>query len=315
MSVTAGVEEMGSAPASHASDPAHDQTDGVGRRKALLFALQNRVADIVSHIAMGPATIPPLATSPAVAVTRSMSSPSVCSFSSTLGKNRSPIRFGVEAVDRRLPAEGFAAQSVNEFKSASVKDAATTLTLMLTLAARSPPGPVLLVVSGRAGIEHGLPYGPGIDDLGLCPQRLLVAQAPRLADALWTIEEGLRSGALAAVAGLLDTRGQAIGIVPARRLVLAADEGQTPCLLMTGSESPGVNVAHSRWRVAARPSAPHPFDPSAPGARRCRLELERCRHGPSGLGWLIEWDEDGRLLETMEEVPRLTKQSAQRGTP
>jgi hypothetical protein len=108
----------------------------------------------------------------------------------------------------------------------------------------------------------------------------------------------LRSGALAAVLGIMDVGKGAIGVMPARRLVLAADEGRTPCLLLTGASSQGLNVAHTRWRVAVRPSAPHPLVAASPGARRCALTLERCRHGPSNVTWQIEWGESGlRLAE------------------
>ena len=242
-----------------------------------------------------------------------VASPSVCHFFSAAPAGPhdcpEPLRFGIAAIDGRLPAGGLAAASLNEFKPAAPRDAATALTLALTLAARAAPAhrPLLLVLLGRAGAEHGLPYGPGLACLGLDPCRLLVVQAPRLADALWALEEGLRSGVLAAAAGLLDTSRQAIGIVPARRLVLAADEGGTPCLLITSADSPGINVAHSRWRVEALASAPHPLDRAAPGARRCALRLERCRHGPADLSWRIEWGAGGLLMEAGAQAPGIAQ--------
>ena len=230
--------------------------------------------------------------------------PSVCPFSSPgLRPGPPPLTFGLAAIDKRLPSGGLAANSLNEFKPGSARDAGTALALALTVAARAGPScagpsrrPLLMVLSGRAGAEHGLPYGPGLARLGLDPGRLLIAEAPRLADALWALEEGLRSGALAAVLGLMDGGKGSIGMMPARRLVLAADEGRTPCLLLTGASGEGISVAHSRWRAAARPSAPHPLAAASPGAWRCALTLERCRHGPSDVTWQIEWGEDGLQL-------------------
>ena len=224
-----------------------------------------------------------------------------------------PLAFGIEAIDGRLPFGGLAPCGLNEVKPCLPRDAGTALVLALTVAARAAPlsRPLLMVLSGRAGAEHGLPYGPGLARLGLDPRRLLIAQAPRTADALWTLEEALRSGALAAVLGLLDTGKGAIGVMPARRLVLAADEGRTPCLLLTGASGEGLNVAHTRWRIGALPSRPHPLIAAAPGARRCALTLERCRHGPSGLTWQVEWQGSKlQLAQTSERRKEVVSKNA-----
>lgn len=258
------------------------------------------------------------------------SPPSICSFSAPAPPScaagapplETSIAFGIAAIDARLPQGGLAAHGLNEFKPGSAYDSGTALALMLTLAARmlAPSRPLLIVLYGRAEAEHGLPYGPGLRQLGLAADLALIARAPRQADALWALEEGLRSGALGAVLGLMDTGKSAIGVLPARRLVLAAHEGGTPCLLLTGAATQGLNVAHSRWRIAARPSAPHPFDPAAPGPRRCAVTLERCRHGPSNLSWTIEWQEarEGagvrmRLVDDRTDRAPLTLDRSSRG--
>lgn len=306
-SLPSGLEGANLAPLPYAATPGLYQADGAGQRKALLFALRGRIADIVPRAATGSTAMPQQAAYPAAASPGGMvRTPSVCSFSPAEPRD-DPKRlgFGIAAIDGRLPAGGLAAASLNEFKPATPRDAATVLALTLTLAARAgfSRRPLLLVLSGRTGAEHGLPYGPGLVRLGLDPGRLLVAQAPQLADALWALEDGLRSGVLAAVIGLIDTGRRAIGLVPARRLVLAANEGGTPCLLMTGADGESISVAHSRWRVQTLPSAPHPLDPAAPGARRCTLRLERCRHGPAGLDWGVEWSDAGQLIEAGARPP------------
>jgi protein ImuA len=132
--------------------------------------------------------------------------------------------------------------------------------------------------------ELGRPYGPGLRRLGLDPAALILAEPARRADALWAAEEGLRSGALAAVTGPLDLPGER----EARRLVLAARSSQTPCLLLTTHSRPGVQAAHTRWRIAAERGPPHPFLLEAPGAACWRLVLERCREGPGGGEWRVE---------------------------
>ena len=198
-----------------------------------------------------------------------------------------PLAFGIAAIDGRLPGRGLDPHGLHELKPLGARDAGPTLTLALALAGRrvSLHRPLLLVLGGRASTEHGLPYGPGLGALGLDPARLLIVTAARTADALWALEEGLRARALGCVLGLLET----VGGMSARRLVLAAGEGATPCLLLTAPGKEGIGVAHTRWRAGSLASAPHPFDAAAPGAARCQLTLERCRAGPSDLAWTLEW--------------------------
>lgn len=72
-----------------------------------------------------------------------------------------------------------------------------------------------------------LPYAPGLQHAGIDVQRILVARCRRAVDVFWTLEQALRSGACAAVAGwcgTADTR-------RLRRLQLAAESGQALALL------------------------------------------------------------------------------------
>src|SRR5215470_3263009 len=51
------------------------------------------------------------------------------------------------------------------------------------------------------GIENGAPYGPGLDDLGLAPERLVTVAAAKSRDVLWAMEEALRCRAVGTVIG------------------------------------------------------------------------------------------------------------------
>ena len=152
--------------------------------------------------------------------------------------------------------------------------------------------PWLLVATAAVSREIGMAYGPGLADFGAEPARLLLVEARSHSDGVAALEEGLRSGALAGVLGLLDQ----VSVTEARRLQLAADGTATPCLLVSGHKSPPASVARNRWRVATRPSAPHPFDPRAPGRRRWQLTLERSQRGPAGRSWSVEWCDEARRL-------------------
>lgn len=125
----------------------------------------------------------------------------------------------------------------------------------------------------------GLPYGPGLVRLGIDPDRLILALAARRIDLLWTMEESLRSGAVAVVMG----EGVTTDLTASRRLQLAAEAGNAAALLLSAETH--ASVALTRWRIAAAPSADGPYRP------RWRVRLDRCRGGAPGE-WMVDWDDE-----------------------
>src|SRR5579875_185666 len=139
------------------------------------------------------------------------------------------------------------------------------------LAGRS--GFVLWCTPDQALRERGALYGPGLAAGGLDPVRLVVVNPRQARDALWTLEEALRSGACAVAIGELE----ALPPIAARRLQLAAEAHGAAALVLLPLRAQGAAVGVTRWRVTAAPS----------GA--WRVELVRCRSGASGT-WLVEWN-------------------------
>jgi protein ImuA len=137
--------------------------------------------------------------------------------------------------------------------------------------------------------------------MGLEVGRLILVEARTDKDALWAVEETLRSEArpamvAGAVAGGLD-------LTSSRRLNLAAAPQRTPLVLLCSSKSAGTSAAATRWRIAAAPAARDRF--GAIAAPRWHIALERSRLGSrqgSPIGrrmdrrmdrpgaWLIEWN-------------------------
>ncbi len=138
--------------------------------------------------------------------------------------------------------------------------------------AASPPR-ILWCTTQAASGETGRLYGPGLARFGLDASCFIIVETARAAEALWAMEEGLKSGAVSLVIGCLDEA----ALTPARRLSLAAQERATPCLLITNARTPAAAATATRWRIGPEPSAPHPFDPRAPGPLRWGISLERCR--------------------------------------
>jgi protein ImuA len=126
---------------------------------------------------------------------------------------------------------------------------------------------------------------------GAPPERLIWVRAQKEDQALWALEEALKSGA--AAGGLATVEHPAF--VATRRLEFAARTGEARGVLVRASLAEDLSAARRRWRIAARPSSLGPFDAAAPGSVRLRAELTRRRDGPPGAWDLEQDDETGRL--------------------
>ena len=94
--------------------------------------------------------------------------------------------------------------------------------------------------------DHGRLYGHGLSALGLDPERLILVETARRNDTLWAIEEALRSGAPAAVVGIIDK----LDLKFSQRLHLAALDCGLPLLLLRPAHNLESSAAATRWRVA-----------------------------------------------------------------
>jgi protein ImuA len=230
---------------------------------------------------------------------------------------------GASEIDGWLPERRLDAASLTEIKPETYGDGPAALTFALLLAARrmsassaghagrprragrvagtpipNLPAPCLptqrLIVwcwPTRMAREAGGLYGPGLATLGIDPVQVLLVEGANTAETLWAMEESLGSGAAAIVVGCVD----AVALTPARRLALAAQAHRTPGLLVTAARSAVTPATFARWRIAGCPSAPHPFDPVAPGAARFAMTLERCRGTAADVAPLfrtVEWSHE-----------------------
>jgi len=135
--------------------------------------------------------------------------------------------------------------------------------------------------------ERGRLFGWGAAGLGLARDRLMLVVAEREPQVLWAMEEALKSGAVAGAVGCAT----APPFVATRRLDFAAKAGGATAVLLRTNAANDLSAARLRWRIAAAASAPHAFDPRAPGAARMTAELARHRGGPLG-SWILEQDDE-----------------------
>jgi protein ImuA len=198
---------------------------------------------------------------------------------------------GLAEIDRHLPQTGLAADGVHEIAPAAYGDMPAALGFAAALGVRRLQGdpaderPVLWCRLSAEAREWGRLYGHGLEALGLARQRLLTVTLSRPDAILWTIEEALKSTALA---GVIADVGSSLDLTAVRRLMLAANRGRTPAVLLFPAPPQGATAARSRWIVAANASVPPPFDDKAPGAPAWSLRLVRCRGGRPGQ-WFVEW--------------------------
>ena len=185
------------------------------------------------------------------------------------------------------PGRGFPppASLLEEIAAARPRDRAAGLAFALARVPEDDSRPLLLVLPGDWRRDWGLPCPQGI-----AAPDLLIVLPRRAEDALWAMEQALRSGACAAAIGAIE---QAT-LTQTRRLDVAAREGGAAAILLR-RHGDGLSAARRRWRIAAAPSARHAWDARAPGALRLRADLVRRRDGAQG-SWLMEQeDATGRL--------------------
>lgn len=204
-----------------------------------------------------------------------------------------PLALGVTDIDAAL-AGGLTRAALHEL-SASAMHLGAAGGFALTLAAlASEQGKETLWIATDFGmLETGALYGPGLDQIGLDTERLLVVRVARPIDALFAAEEALKCRALSAVVAELS--GEA-DLTATRRLGLAAREGDALGVLLRHKLSDAPSAAFTRWQVATAPSVPDEL--GGLGATAFRLLLTRNRRGPCGA-WTLTWNHHERTFSAL----------------
>ncbi len=188
---------------------------------------------------------------------------------------------GLAGIDRALPGGGLPRGCLHELYGEPCQAAAQGFAVALLGR--------LLAASGHGvwiGPRDEL-FGPGLAELGLAPERLLVVRARARAARLWALEEALHSPGLVAALAEIDR----LSLIQSRRLQLAAEaKGVCALLLRPLAAAAGLSVALTRWRITALGSRGEGRRDLGPP--RWRVELVRCRGGQTGV-WQIEWRRGG----------------------
>jgi protein ImuA len=214
-----------------------------------------------------------------------------------------PWTVGLAPVDSHLGAHGLARSRLHDISPEAYGDMPAAMGFALALALRrladaGERRPLLWCRLAFAEREYGRLYGHGLEALGLPRDRFITVTLRKPAGLLWTMEEALKSGALAVVLGdALDA-----DLTATRRLSLAAQAGKTAGLVVFKT-APAATASHTRWRIAAAASRPPPYDPRAPGPPAWSVELTRARSGRPGA-WTLEWHHATHRFDLVPGLPR-----------
>jgi protein ImuA len=149
---------------------------------------------------------------------------------------------------------------------------------------------VIWIAEDLSLAENGAPYGPGLDGIGIAPERLIVVAAACARDVLWVMEEALRCRAIGVVIGELRPHG--IDQVATRRLSLAAAGGGALGLILRTAPDAEPSAAATRWIVGAASSSQRGGSNErlhAAGSPCLTAQLVRNRRGHLGA-WILEWN-------------------------
>jgi protein ImuA len=156
--------------------------------------------------------------------------------------------------------------------------------------------PIFWVQDRLSAKEAGVPYLPGII------RPFVMVHLSRPDEVLVAMEEGLRSGGLAAVVGEVWGAPSCLDFTATRRLVLRAEAMGVACWLIRRGAVPDLSAARNRWRVASLPSALHADDPLAPGDARWQVDLFRSRFADPGI-WVARYDRAADRVDFIAAVP------------
>ncbi|MGH7006300.1 MAG: ImuA family protein [Alphaproteobacteria bacterium] len=209
--------------------------------------------------------------------------------------------FGDDAIDRVFRA-GMQRGALHEILASEAGDAgaATGFAVALALrAAASDHSPILWVEEDFAAREHGFPYAPGLHDIGLDPQRLILVRCACPQDVLRAASDGLGIRGIGAVIVAPWSDPKCLDLTASRKLLLTAQQTDVPAFLLRLGALPSDNAAVTRWLIRAAPS--RSSGANAPGQAVFDAALIRNRQGMTGQ-WTVQWESDDHVFRQVEPV-------------
>jgi len=201
------------------------------------------------------------------------------------------------AIDAAFPNRTFPLAAVHELWAPAPEAVAASSGFMTGLmAALMRPKGVAVWISTRRTV-----FPPALKAFGIKPDRVLFVEVPREREALWAMEEALKSPALTAVVGEL----RDISFTASRRLQLAVEQSQVTGFIINRAAKPTTTACVSRWRITSLPSETPDALPGI-GLPQWRVELLRIRNGRPGV-WQVQWQKN-RFVIAPDQPPATSDQ-------
>jgi len=203
---------------------------------------------------------------------------------------------GLRTLTKAFPRGQFPTGAVHEFLSSAREDGAATAGFVGALMAplMREGGVCIWVSTGRTVFPAALKR------FGVEPHRIVFVDLRREKDALYAMEEALKTEGLGVVVGEI----RDLDFTASRKLQLAVEKSRvTGLLLRHQPRQMGTVAAVARWRISATASEPEAGMPGV-GAPRWKVDLLRVRNVTPG-SWLVEWNDiDGLKTVNHEQTLR-----------
>lgn len=196
--------------------------------------------------------------------------------------NRSSISLG--PIEKAFPEGIFPTGVIHEFISHEPEAAAASSGFLTCLLhSLMNQNGFCLWVSSRRTV-----FPPALKLLGIDPEYVIFVDLQHDKDVLWTVEEGLKCSALAAVVGEL----KELTFAKSRRLQLTIEQSRVTGFIhriMPTSEN--TTACAARWKISPLPGIIEPELPGI-GFPKWRVELLKVRNGRPGC-WELAWTPGG----------------------
>lgn len=212
---------------------------------------------------------------------------------------------------------GLARAALTEIHGGETRDAGAVAGFALALAGLllkrtgKAGAPVLWVGTAEIFREAGFPHAAGLAaSFGIAADELILAEAPKLADALWVAEEAAALTALSAV--VLEVRGNCgrLDLTATRRLHRRAQATGRPVLLLRQAAEAEPTAAPVRLLVSPAPAAPRhtlagPLAGSI-GRPAFTVAVGKCPAALPGR-FILEWNPDEHQFRERNATESRTK--------
>jgi len=205
---------------------------------------------------------------------------------------------GLDFMAEAFPNKTFPLGAVHELISEKRESAASTTGFMAGILSR-------LMRTGSAAIWIGgsrILFPPALKAFGIAPDQIIFIELQKEKDILWSVEEALKCGGLAAVIGEMPE----LSFTSSRRFQLAVEQSRvTGFILRSNPHSLQPNACVSRWKINPLPGF---SDEGLPGLGypRWQVDLQKIRNGRPG-SWQVEW-RSGKFHEISESIQAILSQ-------